>query len=58
MNEYDRYINYLEAKYGTDPLERYYEGDCVVLDVASKEENEIAAELWLWYCTDGERELC
>ena len=57
MTDYERYANMLARKYGVDPNERYWEGDCVVADAATKEEQDEMARLWERDHFDGEREL-
>lgn len=56
MTEYERYANELAAKYGVDPLDRYYEGDCVVWDPATPDEQDRMARLWERCHTDELRE--
>jgi len=56
MTDYERYADELAAKYGIDPTDRYYEGDCVVADAASDEERWKLACLWERCHFDGEKE--
>ena len=57
MTDYERYADMLAAKYGVDPLERYYVGDKVVMDVASDDEVAEMSRLF-WECHfDGVKEV-
>lgn len=56
MTDYECYANELAAKYDVDPLDRYYEGDCVVMDAATPDEQDMMARLWERCHTDGLRE--
>lgn len=56
MTDYERYANELAAKYEVDPIDRYYEGDCIVYKVATPDEQDRLMDLWERCHTDGDRE--
>jgi len=56
MTDYERYANELADKYGIDPIDRYYEGDCVVYDAANDDERWNLTCLWERCHFDGEKE--